>query len=365
VVPDDEGASVSVYISPSPALSVSFRTRAYPAGSAPQSVSAGDATGDGVPDLVSFANTPNLLVNDGHGRFSASRELGGVEQPGLLADLDGDGRLDFAGARYDEKVTVRRGAGDGTFGSKRVYPAGYGARDIEAADLNGDGRLDLALAVTGDATSSPPRPGGAVVLIATPDGGFAAPRRPIVTEQGAKSVAIADLNRDGRLDLLAANPALRVALGHGDGTFSETHAIYSAGYDGGLAVGDFDGDGAADAVVTDRLPNRGVTVLRGDGAGGFGDPRTYDSPAGPLGVATADFNVDGHLDLAVAGFDDATVGVLVNRGDGTFGAPFDFRVEANPGSLAVADFNRDGRPDIATEDAQFDRVWVLLNRGPG
>ena len=151
---------------------------------------------------------------------------------------------------------------------------------------------------------------------------------------GASSVALADVNGDGKLDLVVANicasstdcstGTVAVLLGNGDGTF-QTAVTYGTGGLGAtsVAVGDLNGDGKPDlAVVNAGSPQ--VGVLLGNGDGTFQKVRRYLSGGfGISSVAIADVNGDGKLDLLIVncgtcGLQEAVAGVLLGNGDGTF-----------------------------------------------
>jgi hypothetical protein len=130
-------------------------------------------------------------------------------------------------------------------------------------------------------------------------------------------VAIADVNGDGRLDLLAANMmsnTLSVLLGDGDGTF-RSPVTYAAGGNNpiAIAVADIDGDGKPDLLAAD-YGSDAVSVLLGNGDGTFQPAITYGSGGhGINSIAVADANGDGKPDLVVANIYDNNVGVLMNN----------------------------------------------------
>jgi len=199
---------------------------------------------------------------------------------------------------------------------------------------------------------------------------------------GAGSLAIADLNGDGKLDLAVANPdsdTVGVVLGNGDGTF-QSAVTYSAGGTEPLsiAIADVNGDQIPDLVVTVYCPtggnckHGGVNVLLGNGDGTFQDPVTYN-PGGfyPASVAVADLNGDGHPDLVVAnycsssqGCSHGTVGVLLGKGDGTFHSPGIHTTNAEATSVVITDINGDGHPDLVVA-VQNQTVTTMLGNGDG
>jgi hypothetical protein len=247
------------------------------------------------------------------------------------------------------------------------YSSGTGdAVALTAADVNGDGKLDLVLAN-----------GGVGVLLGNGDGTFQAAANYASGGDNAESVAVADVNGDGIPDLLVANEcagdcefdergAVGVLLGNGDGTFQAAVSYDTGGFlANSVAVGDVNGDGKPDLVVANQ---NSVGVLLGNGDGTFQPALSYGS--GGLSVAVADVNGDGKPDLVVAGC--GGVCILLGNGDGTFKPA----VSYNPGgsiAVTVADVNGDGKPDLlvanecdsSSPDCRYGSAGVLLGNGDG
>ena len=201
----------------------------------------------------------------------------------------------------------------------------------------------------------------------------------VVTPSGPVAVVVADVNGDGKLDVITnnADSSVTVALGNGDGTFQTgvTYAydtgINGAG-DGSLVVADVTGDGKPDIVVV-RYASTHVYVLAGNGNGTFQPAVTFASgaspPFGPNGVAVGDVNGDGIPDIVTANIIDGTVSVLLGAGKGAFHLPLSFKAGATalsyPYSVALVDLNGDGKLDMVTANAVENSVSVLLGNGDG
>src|SRR5208337_3966771 len=168
---------------------------------------------------------------------------------------------------------------------------------------------------------------------------------------GAMSVAVGDLNLDGIPDLVVANQSpgtVSVLLGNGDGTFRAAVTYDSGAGIGGIvesvAIADVNGDGKPDLVVGNHANSDTVGVLLGNGDGTF-QPAVTSPGLGFWFVAVADVNGDGKPDLiAECG---GGVGVALGNGDGTFQDPACYGTGATaPFGVAVADVNGDGHPDL-------------------
>ena len=179
----------------------------------------------------------------------------------------------------------------------------------------------------------------------------------------AYSVAVGDLNDDGKVDLVVVNQDtdtwsdnVSVFLGNGDGTF-RSQTIYLAGYlPTSVAIGDLNGDGKADLAVASW--SYGLSVLLGNGDGSFQLQSPHYIWADPAAVAMGDFTGDGKADLVAAG---STVMVFSGKGDGTFVQGSNLYSAGPVTSFAVGDFNGDGRADLALTDYLDDLVLILLN----
>ena len=233
-------------------------------------------------------------------------------------------------------------------------------------DFNGDGIQDLA--VTNQVSNN------VNILLGNGSGGFTnAPGSPIALGTVAYGVAVGDFNGDGIADLAVTNfgsGTVSILLGNGDGTFTQTLiptvAVGTNPY--GVAVGDFNGDGVVDLVITNETSST-VRIFLGNGDGTFTQASGSPVPVGtnPYSVAVADFNGDGIQDLAVANNGSGNVSILLGNGNGTF-----TNASASPiavGStfaLATGDFNGDGIPDLAvTNYVVSGTVRILLGNGDG
>jgi hypothetical protein len=231
------------------------------------------------------------------------------------------------------------------------------------ADLNGDGRPDIVAATPGwDKVS---------VLLNRGDGSFK-PKRSYATGADPWLLQIADLNGDGKPDRVTGNHVWKrpgtvsVLLNRGDGSFAAKRdyatrkAVYSQ-----LAIGDLNGDGKPDLVAANNAAAT-LSVLLNRGDGSFEAKHDYATGREPNSPAIADLNSDGKPDLAVANGASNTISVLLNRGDGSFEAKHDYATVGDPSLLRLTDLNGDGRPDMLFSDISgLPSLEVWLNNGDG
>ncbi|MBL8990554.1 MAG: VCBS repeat-containing protein [Phycisphaerae bacterium] len=352
-----------------PSCATSFAAAVnYGAGSSPFSVATGDVNGDGQPDLAvaNFSsNNVSVLLGNTSGTFAAAVNFAVGVQPYAvtIGDLNGDGKLDLAVANNgSNNVSVRLGNGDGTFAAATNYAVGAQPASVAIGDVNGDGRPDLAVANSGSNNVS--------VMLGNgpPNSGTFAAAVNYSVGSGPCSVAIGDVNADGRLDLAVTNQLsnnVSVRLGNGNGTFAAATNYAVGTQPTSVAIGDVNGDGRPDLAVA-NFTTANVSVLLGNGppnSGTFAAAINYGAGPGPRSVSIGDVNGDSRPDLAVANQSTLDISVLTGNGNGTFAAAINYAAGGTPASVAISDVSGDSKPDLVVAK-QSGNVSVLVNNGP-
>ncbi|MCX8103217.1 MAG: VCBS repeat-containing protein [Candidatus Bipolaricaulota bacterium] len=377
-------------------------TQRISTGSGTTALALGDLNHDGFLDIVTSLivvpheergiNTLNLAAVRG--------SVGGRFSPPTL--------IEFHSIKLEETVKTTRGKvlalgdlnGDGLLDAVLAYPTGgnfwtfwgdsermlrpspsrdlpRGLRDVSAvavADFTNDGRLDLVCTNL---------QGNVYVFI---NNGTEQvdrwPLREIFVGGSLQSIAINDLNRDGKLDVIVSSIGRAATLlGDGTGNFALAQrlsvGLYSGDSPAWIEIADINGDDLSDLVTANPESDR-LLVFPGDGRGQLDEPRAWATGAlDPRAVIAADFNRDGWLDLAAANASSNLVTVHLNDGLGGFGSipllepPRDKPVQSNraiavpvgslPVSLAAGDLDNDGDPDLVVANQGDGSVSVLMN----
>jgi len=367
----------------------------------PNSVAVADVNGDGVPDLLvattvdqGGGNNPGLSAVYLSNSASPGTYQQGVTYPTTGTDPSGIAVLNLSSASGAGTDLVVSNFGSGTATIFLHDPANAGKylagttlttggqpNQVISADINGDGVPDLVFA---DLSTS----GNAVVALqdASHPGQFLAPVN-LATGAMTPSVAAADLNGDGLVDVVAVdfdsngnNGQVTLFLQNpaSPGTFQQAVNFPAGAQPQAVRIADVNGDGLPDLVVANRGPGSdgtgapGVSVLLQDAThpGSFLAPVTYSTPWGAIDVAVGDLNGDGQPDLVVASLGPAPTGavsVLLQNVStpGTFGTATGYAGFGQPLSVAIADLDGDGHPDVAVADGNNATVMLQSASSPG
>ena len=381
----------------------------YPVGTSPAAVVTGDFNGDGKLDIA-VANTGSgsvsILLGNGDGTFKAAMNFNTGNSPSVVAvgDFNGDGKLDLAlfqpGAPQSLRagsVSILLGNGDGTFQAARTQALDSSAFVMVVADFNRDMKSDLAVGDNGHVD----------IFIGNGDGTFQPAKSNPVPFDSGDAMAVADFNGDLKPDLaVTLENGVQILLGNGDGTFLNGLLVTVLGV--GTSVhaapvsvlaADLNHDGKADLLIgsselvvvdfcgfrcriTATLTKFSTFLGNGDGSfqpGQVAASAVSRSRFNPHGSRidspfVGDFNGDGKLDLAyrIVGLPSGPVvstslDIRLGKGDGTFPWLLSSGLEnvnSFANSVAAAqDLNADKFTDLIAVGTAND-IDVLLNTSP-
>ena len=275
-----------------------------------------------------------------------------------IGDLNGDGKPDIAVTNgFDYTISVFRNtstSGTISFDVPVNYAAGSYPNSVSIGDLDGDGKPDLV--VTNYYTSSisvfrNTGAGGTISFDAKVD---------FPTADYPNGVSIGDLDVDGKPDIVVVNNSnytisiLKNISTAGTISFASRKDYWTAA-PGNVAIGDLDGDGKPDLVVSNQYDNFASVFQNISTSGGitFAAQTQFTIGSGIYWVAIGDLDGDGKPDLAAASYYDNTVSVCKNTstpGSISFAANVSFATGANPVCLSISDLDGDGKPDLAVDN---------------
>jgi hypothetical protein len=323
-----------------------------------------------LPVTGKFPTTTAISVSGSAGDYSLTATVTGLVN--ALSAAAPAGKVPFLDTTDSNHVLGRATLGMGTAALSFPKASNPGTnpypQSVAVADFNGDGKLDLAVPVYSIFTPT----SDANILLGNGDGTFTAGPEFPLTGQNVNNAVVGDFNGDGKADIAISLPdanEVQVLLGNGDGSFNPLPAISVNGVFV-VATGDFNGDGKTDLVAVN--PGSGtLTILLGNGDGTFTAKTTIPVAGGPQAITVGDFNGDGITDLAVVDYSAEAVTVLLGNGDGTFTeVPSNPKTGFEPAAIAAGDFNGDGILDLAITNLNDGNpepgsVTVLLGNGDG
>ena len=338
--------------------------------------------------VVNFAsNSISILLNTTAPgaltpTFSGKQDFSAGDGPlfAAVGDVNSDGKPDLAVVDVLSNIVsvllnnTVSGATVPGFAAGQEFATELGPNSVQMGDLNGDGKLDIAVTNFNSGTIT--------ILLNTTIPNAAQVTfgdiQELTIDEGPAFISLGDLNRDGKIDLATANAESATvsvflnttAAGAATIGFSDTQKFETGVVPISIAIGDLDGDGRLDLTVANRNSNNVSILLNttapGDTTLSLASKQDFSTGINPIFVQAADLNSDGKLDLSVANLNSNNVSVLLNTTDqGTatpsFAAKQDVTTGSNPRSIAVGDLNGDGRPDLAVASVNLNAVSVQLN----
>jgi len=396
IVANLDSSTVSVLLNTTaPGAAPSFASQqTFGTGTAPSSVTTADINGNGQADLIvtnSGSNSVSVLLNTTPPgattlSFTSQQSFAAGSNPSAVttADLNGDGKPDLIVVNQLSNTvsvllnTTAPGATAAAFATQQIFATGGGPFSVATADLNGDGKPDLVVTNAGAGTVS-------VLLNTTATGATAASfasQQTFATGTGQYSVTTSDLNGDGKPDLIVANSASNTvsvlmnttAPGATTPSFAAQQTFATGTGPFSVTAADLNGDGKPDLIVANYTSNTASVLVNTTPPGAttpsFAAQQTFATGAGPFSLMAADLNGDGQVDIIVANTGSGTLSVLRNAtaaamSTASLAAQHMFVTDGTYlFAVTTADLNGDGKPDLVIAAADSNIVSVLLNTTP-
>ncbi len=394
------GYSIQPFLATFTNPAAGFAPRAdFTVGSSPRAVAVGDLDGDGKPDLVvANQNSPTVSVirnTTTSGALTAASMAAKVDLPlnsnaftVEVGDIDGDGKLDVIASSNNAVSVFRNISTQGlltsaSFAPRADFSVGSGPLSIAVADLDQDGKTDLAISNNGSSTIS------LLHNIGTPGSITSATFEPKFELASYRSgyIAVADMDGDGKPDLVQSyvtgasrydgsiavyrNQTVRGFLNVN--SFAGAATFYASNINGYFSLFDADGDAKPDVVFSSPGNVTKVGMLRNTSTPGnlsMVDAQGLPGDDGMAGHAVGDLNGDGKPDLIITnnanliiyGYTNkATPGVL---GYQSFNYGPNLQGSGGPAAAAIADLDGDGYPEVVTTNNNTTTISIYRMNPP-
>jgi hypothetical protein len=377
---DQDGRSELVASSPQGKLSIVERTRPgrlvevpnskFPSSQSPQVIEVIDLNQDGLQDVVYIGDRLDIKLQNAVGRFSFLFQGAPISGTGLaVGDLNSDNRVDIVTASNSTGevfVLLQTSAGNFNPASPLALGAGSGAGAVAVGDYNGDNRLDLSIANLNSNNITVYLQNSAGQLVEAPFSPLAAGSEP-------RDVYTADLNNDGRHDIVTINRGsfdLTVYLQNSSGlpSLAPYSPLSVVDRPAGVEFGDIDNDGRQDIIVmSDQNPLLRMFFQEANGNLIEGSQSPFMLTNDFFSIPTlGDLNQDGLRDITLVRFNQNKLSVLSQNTPRMFTersvdhfSPAGSIITQN---IVIRDINGDSLADIVTLDINANQVSRILQK---